>query len=79
MNRFTSITALLFTGYAASVTALACPTCTPTKPSFMDQIVHGAKPQGPFDYAVAIVMIAGVVVTVFASFRAQRNPTNVDP
>jgi hypothetical protein len=70
MNPAIRIFVVLIVTVCAASALSACPTCTPSSPSFWDSIVHGATPQGPMDYVIAAVMVVVVLGSGVATVRA---------
>jgi hypothetical protein len=58
----------------------ACPVCERNKPRALQGITHGANPTGPMDYAIVVIMIVIVFLTLFYSVKwlVRPNENNKD-
>ena len=58
---------------------LACPVCEQNQPEPLKGITHGAGPQGNVDYAIIIVGIIIVSVTLLYSLKFLLKPSENHP
>lgn len=70
-----TLAALLY----SSLAALACEVCKKNQPSGMENITHGAGPQGNIDYIITWSAAVIVAVTLFLSIKYLIKPKENDP
>lgn len=58
---------------------IACPVCEQNQPKPLQGITHGAGPQGNADYAIIIVGIIIVGVTLLYSLKYLLKPRENEP
>lgn len=54
--------------------ALACPACERQQPKFLRGILHGAGPEGPWDYVIIVLMIIVTLLTLYFSIKWLIKP-----
>lgn len=65
---------LFFTAFAH-----ACPVCERNQPKLLKGVVHGAGPDGQWDYVIMWVVIAITVVSLYYSVKWLIRPGETDP
>lgn len=62
-----------------STPLLACDVCTKQQPRILQNITHGAGPQGQEDYIIIVSAIVIVVFTLFFSIKYLVKPGEKSP
>lgn len=80
MKKFSLLT--LFFSLVSLVNAIACEVCKDNQPKPLRNITHGAGPQGDVDYAIIIIGIIIVSLTLFFSLKflikpGEKNPSHI--
>ena len=59
--------------------SLACEVCKSQQPKVMQNITHGAGPQGQTDFIIIVIAIAIVLLTLFFSVKYLWKPGENSP
>jgi hypothetical protein len=72
------IVLLLLVMFNTPMLLFACEVCSKNQPAGLENVTHGAGPEGYFDYVIGYVALAIVLFTLFLSIKYLVRPGEHD-